>query len=66
LKASINPSAVHTSVEESGYVRSDQSNEQRNALLVTGAHRYNYHRAHTALGRRSPIERINKLCGNYT
>jgi len=29
-------------------------------------HRYNMHRAHTALGGRPPISRINNLPGYYT
>jgi transposase InsO family protein len=35
-------------------------------LLADWLHRYNYHRAHTALGGLPPIDRVNNVYGNYT
>lgn len=54
-----------TLLEEWAYVRPYDSNEERLALLPSSLHGYNFHRSHTALGGRPPIERVNKLCGNY-
>ncbi len=36
-------------------------------LQVVGPkHRYNYHRAHTALGGLAPVTRVNNPSGKYT
>lgn len=55
-----------TLLEEWAYSQPFTSNHQRHRLLEAWLHRYNYHRSHTALGGRSPIERVNNLCGNYS
>jgi transposase InsO family protein len=55
-----------TLLEEWAYARPYTSNDQRTALLPTWLHMYNHHRSHTALGGRSPVERVNNLPGNYT
>lgn len=55
-----------TLLEEWAYVRPYDSNEERLALLTSWLHGYNFHRSHTALGGRPPIERVNDVCGNYT
>jgi transposase InsO family protein len=54
-----------TLLDEWAYVRPYADNQERLALLNTWLHDYNYHRTHTALGGRPPIERVNNLCGNY-
>ncbi len=51
--------------EEWAYSQPFTSNQQRHRLLEGWLHMYNYHRAHTALGGRPPVERLNNLCGNY-
>src|SRR2546425_4663215 len=55
-----------TLLEEWAYSQPFTSNQQRHRLLEAWLHRYNYHRTHTALGGRSPIDRVNNLCGNYS
>lgn len=55
-----------TLLEEWAYVRAYDSNQERLGLLTSWPHRYNFHRAHTALGGHPPIERVNDLCGNYS
>ena len=55
-----------TLLEEWAYVRPYNSNGERAALLPDWLHAYNHHRSHTALGGRSPIERVNHLPGNYS
>ena len=55
-----------TLLEEWAYVRSYRSNAARSTLLDRWLHMYNHHRSHTALGGRSPIERVNNLRGNYS
>jgi transposase InsO family protein len=55
-----------TLLQEWAYVRLYQSNDERVGLLDGWLHRYNYHRAHTALGGRPPATRVNNLCGNYS
>ena len=55
-----------TLLEEWAYVRSYRSNAARSELLHRWLHMYNHHRSHTALGGRSPIERVNNLRGNYS
>lgn len=54
-----------TLLEEWAYVRPYASNLERLGLLTAWLHTYNHHRSHTALGGRSPIERVNNLPGNY-
>jgi hypothetical protein len=54
-----------TLLEEWAYVRSYTSNAQRIRLLPARLHLYNHHRTHTALGGRSPAERVNNLPGRY-
>jgi hypothetical protein len=54
-----------TLLEEWAYVRPYRSNGARARLLEGWVHLYNHHRSHTALGGRSPIERVNNLSGNY-
>jgi transposase InsO family protein len=55
-----------TMLDEWAYRLLYRSNEARLRLLPAWVHRYNHHRAHTALGGRSPIQRVNNLPGNYT
>lgn len=55
-----------TLLDEWAYARNYDSNEERLGLLTSWLHNYNYHRTHTALGGRPPIERVNNLGGNYS
>ncbi|MGH7666743.1 MAG: integrase core domain-containing protein, partial [Candidatus Dormibacteria bacterium] len=55
-----------TLLEEWAYVRPYTSNGSRIRLLATWLHRYNYHRAHTALGGLAPVTCVNNLCGKYS
>src|SRR5829696_10327758 len=55
-----------TLLEEWAYQRLHRSNAARDRALPGWVHRYNMHRAHTALGGRPPISRINNLPGYYT
>ncbi len=55
-----------TLLDEWAYARPYADNHERLALLNSWLHDYNYHRTHTALGGRPPIERVNNLCGNYS
>jgi transposase InsO family protein len=55
-----------TLIEQWAYVRPYVSNEERLALLESWLHWYNFHRKHTALSRRPPMDRLKKVCGNYT
>jgi transposase InsO family protein len=55
-----------TLLDEWAYVRPYSSNVERSALLTAWLHSYNHHRSHTALGGRSPVERVNNLPGNYS
>jgi transposase InsO family protein len=55
-----------TLLEEWAYQRLYRSNAARDHALPGWVHRYNMHRAHTALGGRPPISRINNLPGHYT
>ena len=55
-----------TLLEEWAYVQPYASNQERVDLLQPWLHRYNFHRAHTAIGGVSPIDRVNNLCGKYT
>lgn len=54
-----------TLLEQWAYVRPYDSNDERLAQLHSWLHWYNFHRNHTALGRRPPMERLKKVCGNY-
>jgi hypothetical protein len=58
--------ANRTLLEEWAYQRLYRSNAARDRALPGWVHRYNMHRAHTALGGRPPISRINNLPGYYT
>lgn len=55
-----------TLLEQWAYVRPYVSNEERINALEPWLHWYNWHRKHTALGRRPPMERLNRVCGNYS
>jgi transposase InsO family protein len=55
-----------TLLEEWAYRRLYRSNAARDRALQPWVHRYNMHRAHTALGGRPPISRVNNLPGYYT
>jgi transposase InsO family protein len=55
-----------TLLEEWAYVRPYASDAERRCLLPEWLHLYNHHRSHTALGGRSPVERVNNLPGNYS
>ncbi|MGH7609927.1 MAG: IS481 family transposase [Candidatus Dormibacteria bacterium] len=55
-----------TLLEEWAYVRPYLSNQARLRLLLPWLHRYNYHRAHTALSGLAPVTRVNNLRGKYT
>jgi transposase InsO family protein len=55
-----------TLLEEWAYLRPYASNAERVDLLADWLHRYNYHRAHTALGGLPPIDRVNNVYGNYS
>ena len=54
-----------TLLEEWAYVTAYLSNQERSDLLPHWLHRYNYHRAHTALGGLPPIARVNNVSGKY-
>jgi transposase InsO family protein len=55
-----------TLLNEWAYVQLYTSNQQRTAALEDWLHLYNHHRAHTALGGRPPISRVNNGPGSYT
>ena len=50
-----------TLLEEWAYVRTYTSGKTRKLALTTWLHRYNYHRAHTALGAKPPISRVTNV-----
>src|SRR5213594_3952679 len=52
-----------TLLQEWAYVCAYDSNQERLALLPRWLHNYNFHRTHTALQGRPPIERVNDLYG---
>lgn len=54
-----------TLLEEWAYQRVFTSSARRTAALDKWLHTYNHHRAHTALGGRAPIDRVNNLAGHY-
>ncbi|MGH7640471.1 MAG: integrase core domain-containing protein [Candidatus Dormibacteria bacterium] len=53
-------------LEEWAYFRPYISNSSRTRVLPAWVHRYNYHRAHTAVGRLPPVTRGNNLRGRYS
>jgi transposase InsO family protein len=55
-----------TLLNEWAYVQVYTSNQQRAAALDGWLHLYNHHRAHTALGGRPPISRVNNAAGSYS
>jgi transposase InsO family protein len=55
-----------TLVEEWAYVRIYRSDAARTAALDRWLHLYNHHRAHTAIGGRPPISRINNAPGQHS
>ena len=55
-----------TMLEEWAYVRTYTSEAERVAAFDDFLHLYNHHRSHTALGGKSPIDRVNDLPGHYT
>jgi transposase InsO family protein len=55
-----------TLLNEWASVRLYTSNQQRTMALDGWLHLYNHHRAHTALGGRPPISRVNNAAGSYT
>jgi transposase InsO family protein len=59
---------IQTLLREWAYAFPFHSSAQRSQLLVRYLHFYNYHRAHTSLGRNPPFSRLNlnNLVRNYT
>ena len=55
-----------TLLEEWAYRRLYRSNAARDRALPLWVHRYNMHRAHTALGGRPPVSRVTNLPDYYT
>jgi transposase InsO family protein len=51
--------------EEWAYQRLFTSSARRTAALDKWLHTYNHHRAHTALGGLTPIDRVNNVAGHY-
>ena len=51
---------------EWAYVTAYPSNQARLDALAHWLHHYNHHRAHTALGGRPPISRVNNPPGSYS
>ena len=54
-----------TLLDEWAYRQVFTSSRQRTAALDKWLHTYNHHRAHTALGGLTPIDRVNNLAGRY-
>ena len=52
--------------EEWAYARLYLSEAERVAAYPAFIHTYNHHRGHTALGGKSPADRVPNLCGQYT
>jgi transposase InsO family protein len=48
------------------YARHYQSEDERRAALPNWLHFYNHHRAHSAIGGRPPISRLNNLPGHHS
>lgn len=55
-----------TLLEEWAYARPFNSGTQRTKALTEFLHTYNHHRAHTALGGRPPISRVDQVAGHYS
>jgi transposase InsO family protein len=55
-----------TLLEEWAYARPYASEAERVASYPAFLHTYNHHRGHTALGGRSPADRVNDLAGQNT
>jgi len=55
-----------TLLTEWAYAQVFTSGQHRAHALPQWLHTYNHHRAHTALGGRPPISRVNNLLGHYT
>jgi transposase InsO family protein len=55
-----------TLLEEWAYAKVYASEAEREAAYATFIHNYNHHRGHTALGGKSPADRVPNLCGQYT
>jgi len=55
-----------TLLEEWAYRRLYRSNAARHRALQPWVHRYNHHRAHTALGGRPPVSRVTNLPDYYS
>jgi transposase InsO family protein len=55
-----------TLATEWSYARLYTSNQARLDALPGWLHHYNYHRPHTALAGRSPMQLLNNLPGNHT
>jgi transposase-like protein len=57
----------HRTLSDSwAYARLYQSEAERRAALPTWLHFYNHHRAHSAIGGRPPISRLNNLPGHHS
>jgi transposase InsO family protein len=54
-----------TLLEEWAYIRPYSTDADRRAALPQWLHHYNHHRGHTALGGRSPADRVTNLSGQY-
>jgi transposase len=54
-----------TMLEEWAYLRPYASEAERVEAFSDFLHLYNHHRGHTALGGKSPIDRVNDLPGHY-
>jgi len=57
---------IQTALREWAYAKSYCSSRQRRDALPAFLHRYNFHRPHTALGRKPPCSRVNNLLGTNT
>jgi transposase InsO family protein len=55
-----------TLLEEWAYARVYTSETERRAAYEVFIHNYNHHRGHTALGGKSPADRVPNLSGQYT
>jgi len=57
---------IQTALREWAYAIPYVSSRQRRDALPGWIHRYNFHRPHSALGRRPPIDRVNNLVSTNT
>ena len=53
-------------LEEWAYARPYRSESERVAAFPEWLHRYNHHRAHTALKGQPPASRVTNLSGQYS